>query len=168
MTFILFFPLVVHLFSTSAAIDSAKFSKSQGDISAYLCAATYCETSNYTTHIYTGPTEGFIATKLVQDRWTTATGYVGYLPSDRSIYVVFRGSSTARNWISDFEVSKIDYPIYPECNCQVAKGFFNAEQSIVEDVVREVRRLSLHFPTYSVKLTGHRFLIIYEFVIIIE
>ena len=44
-------------------------------------------------------------------------GFIGYLPSDDSIYVVFRGSESMRNWIADLTVDKHDYKTYPECNC---------------------------------------------------
>lgn len=53
------------------------------------------------------------------------SGYVGYLPSDKSINVVFRGSSSIQNWITDLSTTKTAYNGY--CcgkSCQVHKGFY--------------------------------------------
>ncbi len=65
-------------------------------------------------------------------------GYVGYLPSDNSIYVVFRGSVSLANWITDLSTTKMPYNTYPECNCQVHMGFYTAMLAVYPDVLAEV------------------------------
>ena len=84
-------------------------------------------------------------------------GYIGYLPSDNSIYVAFRGSSSIRNWITNLDVVKTPYTSYSECGCQVHKGFYDAEQKVLGGILTEVKRLkSLPFlSSYAVKTTGH-------------
>ena len=46
------------------------------------------------SHKFEGSALGFVATKVLYDAVTDTEGYVGYLASDNSIYVVFRGSSS--------------------------------------------------------------------------
>jgi hypothetical protein len=61
------------------------------------------------THRYEGTAAGFIASKVLYDKTTDTNGFVGYLPSNNSIYVVFRGSISIVNWISDFDATAADY-----------------------------------------------------------
>jgi len=86
-----------------------------------------------------------------------SVGFVGYLPSDKSIYVVFRGSSSIRNWITNLDAYKTPYTSYPACNCEVHKGFYNAEQIVIGGIISEVKRLKSisTLSSYSVKTTGH-------------
>lgn len=59
-------------------------------------------------------------------------GFVGYLPSDSSIYVVFRGSSNIENWMTNMDISKTEYDGY---NCgtggEVHRGFYRAGITII-------------------------------------
>ena len=82
-------------------------------------------------------------------------GYVGYLPSDESIYVVFRGSSSILNWVTNLNTDKADYVIWPECNCQVHDGFQTDFMSVSNTVLTAVSRLAWQYPNYSIKTTGH-------------
>lgn len=62
-------------------------------------------------------------------------GFIGYLPSDDSIYVVFRGSSSLNNWIANMTTTKTAYTSYPECNCEVHLGWYTMEQNILPQVL---------------------------------
>lgn len=78
------------------------------------------------SHTFKGPTSGFVVTYTFDDLKDTQ-GYVGYLPSDSSIYVVFRGSSSIQNWITNLEVTKTAYK--GSCcgkSCQIHRGFYEA------------------------------------------
>ena len=79
------------------------------------------------------------------------------MPSDKSIYVVFRGSSSIRNWITNLDAYKTPYTSYPACNCEVHKGFYNAEQIVIGNIISEVKKLKSisALSTYEVKTTGH-------------
>lgn len=92
-------------------------------ISRQLASDTYCDAANYLSHVYEDTAAGFIATKVLYDALTDTNGYVGYLPSDDSIYVAFRGSISIANWVSDFDATMADYQDWPECNCKVHMGF---------------------------------------------
>ena len=106
-------------------------------------------------HTYGGPATGFVATKALYHFLDDTEGYVGYLPSDSSIYVVFRGSLSLSNFITDLNIDKVKYKTRPECDCQVHEGFYNGTLSVFADVLAEVKRLRTLFPTFQVKTTGH-------------
>lgn len=89
------------------------------EASLWLSAAAYCDKSTYLTRTYKGPSSGFIPTYTIYDSRTDTTGYLGYLPSQNTIFVIFRGSVSWKNWASDLDVIKTNYTSYPECNCQV-------------------------------------------------
>ena len=82
-------------------------------------------------------------------------GYIGYMPSNDSIYVVFRGSVSITNWITDMTTTKSAYTTFPECNCQVHDGFYHAEQRVIAEITGEVAKLRVAHPTASIKTTGH-------------
>ncbi len=130
------------------------YDTNQATKSLWLAAAAYCGKKEYESHVFQGPTTGFVWTKTIADAMDTQ-GYVGYLPSDKSIYVVFRGSQSLRNWITNLDAFKTNYTSYPECNCQVHKGFYAQEQNVIKGVINAVLGLKARFPTYKVKVTGH-------------
>lgn len=104
-------------------------------------------TDTYLTRTWKGPTSGFKATKVIYDRKTDTNGYVGILPSTNEIYVVYRGSQTLKNWLTNLQFAKADYS-YPNCaGCLVHNGFFEAEQAVISEVLAEVSRLSKQYGT---------------------
>eukprot|EP01036_Dinobryon_divergens_P022740 gene22740-31027_t len=125
--------------------------------SVALGAAAYCGTSRYEKHTFLGPTEGFVLTKVINDIVTDTEGFVGYLPSDQSIYVVYRGTYSVRSAIDDLKTLKTRYKSYPDCRCEVHKGFYLAEQNVITSVTAEVNRLKSisELKNYAVKTTGH-------------
>ena len=131
------------------------FDYDQAMISLWLCGATYCGVGHYKSHVFQGPTTGFKVTMPVEDVATDTEGFVGYLPSDKSIYIAFRGSSSIRDWLSNLDARKVPYTSYPECECFVHKGFYEAEQKVIGKIVEEVTRLKKIYPNYQVKVTGH-------------
>lgn len=138
------------------AAEASEYSAAQGVTSLYLSMATFCDPATYETREFVGYTEGFVATKTLNST-LGAVGFVGYLPSDRSIYVAFRGSSSLENWISDLNVAKTPYTTFPECGCSVAEGWFHAMKSVIEVVAGEVRDLQARYAGYAVRLTGHSY-----------
>lgn len=134
---------------------SASYDSNQAQIGLWLSAAAYCGKSTYQSRTFKGPTTGFVVTSVVADTASDTQGFVGYLPSDKSIYVVFRGSSSIRNWISNLDAWKTSYTSFPDCNCQVHKGFYQAEQKVIGGIISQVKTLKAKFPNYAVKTTGH-------------
>ena len=94
-------------------------------------------------------------TDTINDKKDTQ-GFIGYLPSDKSIYVVFRGSSSIQNWITDLSVTKVAYKEY--CcgySCEIHKGFYSEASGEYPAIRSAVQRLQASFPSYKVKTTGH-------------
>ncbi len=95
------------LLSSSSSASAMAWDYNQANISLWLSSAAYCDRSTYLSRTFKGPTVGFVATKVIYDTLSETQGYVGYLPSDKSIYVAFRGSSNIPNWISDLDALKV-------------------------------------------------------------
>lgn len=123
----------------------------------WLSAATQCSKDEYMTRTFMGPTTGFVTTSVIYDAYSDTTGFIGYLPSDQTIFVVFRGTTSVKNTITDIDAFKTDYVSYPECNCQVHEGFYKAEQRVIEQVIRDVKALQAMetLQGYGVVVSGH-------------
>ena len=52
-----------------------------------------------------GPASGFTYQNTLYDIKTDIQGYIGYLKSQKTIYVSIRGSSSTLNWLDDAEVN---------------------------------------------------------------
>ena len=149
------------LFTTSlfaacaTAQESNGYTKAEALISRQLSADAYCGKDATLTHVYEGSAAGFVATKVLYDSATDTQGFVGYLPSDNSIYVVFRGSSSIANWITNFQTTQSTYTKWPTCNCKVHDGFQKAVNTVYNTALTEVKRLKSLHSAYTVKTTGH-------------
>ena len=110
-----------------ATADAAAYNTSQATKSVWLSEYAYCGHDQYTQITFGGPVAGFIVKSVIYDILDDTNGYIGYLPSDNSIYVVFRGSESILNWVTNLSTTKTAYTSYPECNCEVHKGFYDAE-----------------------------------------
>lgn len=149
--------LVVALLQVARAdvASQSAWNQTQAEISLWLSAAADCGWDKIQTHSFKGPTTGFVVTQVLHNPAKDTQGYVGYLPSDQSIYITFRGSESINNWITNLNAFKTAYASWPECNCQVHKGFYEAEQAILPIVLTAVKSLKTKFPNYKIKLTGH-------------
>lgn len=75
------------------------------------------------------------------------------MSSQSTIYVVYRGSTSIADWANNLDVILTSYP---KCSkCEVHKGFYKAEQSVINDVINGVKQLKAQFPSYSILVTGH-------------
>ena len=100
--------------------------------------------------------EGFVATTVIENSTWDVFGYTGYLPSDKSIYVVFKGTTDVREWVLDLTLTLSDYDTWPECGeCKVHAGWYKGVNLVWDDVLTEVTRLKELYPDYAVKVTGH-------------
>lgn len=134
---------------------TTKFNLEEANKNLWLSAAAYCGADKIEAHTFKGPTAGFIVTNTIDDKKDTQ-GFIGYLPSDQSIYVVFRGSSSIQNWITDLSVTKVAYEEYC-CGdaCLIHKGFYEESCEEYPAIYSAVQKLKAKFPTYKVKTTGH-------------
>jgi len=106
-------------------------------------------------HVYQGYAKGFIPSLTIYNHAQDVEGFIGYLPSDDSIYVVFMGSTSIENWITNLDTFKSKYQMWPECNCSIHAGFQKAADSVSGQIVAEVHRLKGIHTKAKVKTTGH-------------
>ena len=75
------------------------------------------------------------------------------MPSQSSIYVVFRGSTSIEDWANNLDAI---LTTYPKCSgCEVHKGFYAAQQSVISTITNEVQTLRAKYPSYTVVVAGH-------------
>lgn len=136
---------------------TATFDMTQGLRNVGLSAAAYCDPASYMTRSYKGNAAGFIATNTIVDSKTDTQGFIGYMPSTSQIYVVFRGSESISNWATNLDAITTSYPAKYGCpgDCQVHKGFFQAEQTVIQSILTNVGTLRNKYPSYSIWVTGH-------------
>jgi hypothetical protein len=96
-----------------------------------------------------------VATTVIDNPTWDVLGFTGYLPSDESIYVVYKGTTDAKEWIMNLDATQSNYDTWPECNCKVHAGWNNGVNLVWDKVFAEVSRLQSLFPSYKVKVTGH-------------
>lgn len=140
---------------TDVLTSPIEYDPQQANISVWLSAAAFCSLNELTTKTFVGPLKGFIVNQTINDDFTDLNGFLGHLPSDKSIYVAFRGSTSFRDWVVNLDTFKTDYKLFPECECEVHKGFYEAIERVADKVVSNVKDLLNTFPEYSVKVTGH-------------
>lgn len=140
---------------TTAFTQDYDWSYDQAYISQQLSLASYCGHTEYATHNWTGVIADFELTHIIYDKHHDTNGFVGVLPSDHSIYVVFRGSESLYNWMANLNADKDKYTVWPECGCKVHSGFQNCTNAVNGEVLAEVKRLAELYPTYAIKTTGH-------------
>lgn len=119
-----------------------------------LSGAAYCQKELYPTMAV--GTVGFVYNATIHNGWSDLQGFVGrVLPGE--IWVVFRGSSSVRNWIRDLEVAKIGYATFPECGCSVHRGFYHSVLGIREATIDAVANLVADHPDNRVYVGGHSY-----------
>jgi len=117
-----------------------------------LSAAAYCHKDIYSTMMLDND---FLYNTTIYDRRSDLQGFIGITPG--VIWVVLRGTSSARNWARDLEARRIEYTTFPECNCSVHQGFYLSAEWVHEDTLVAVRRLLVDYPLSEVVLTGHSY-----------
>jgi len=123
----------------------------------YLSGAAYCGKSNYSTMCVSGPASGFIQAETLYDIASDLEGYIGYNNAHKSIYVVLRGTSSTLNWMEDLEIKQVPYDTWPECDCEVHKGFYTSILGVKSETIETVKALSQQYPTYNIITTGHSY-----------
>ena len=122
--------------------------------SVWLSGAAYCPKELYPM-MDVGPVD-FVYNATLHNGWSDLQGFVGrVLPGE--IWVVFRGSSSVRNWIHDLEVTKVDYETFPECGCSVHRGFYHSVLGVREAAMSAVARLVADYPDNRIFVTGHSY-----------
>lgn len=149
----LFF-LVIAVLSVLSTVNAA-FDWQMGNLTLNHAQNAYCNPSTYQTRTYKGLLSGFVPTYTILDAAHDTHGYIGYHQGQKAIYVSFRGSESAQNWLDDLDVILTSYPA-PGCgSCEVHKGFYDAEKACFPAVLDQVKKLKGTYPDYQVVVTGH-------------
>lgn len=126
----------------------------QANISALLSAAAYCGKDKYNNLVWKEPANGFILQHIIHDNVSDMQGFVAVLPSEKTIYIVFRGSQTIRNWLEDLEFIQIQYQY---CDCKVHYGFYKTALNIMDGLIPVIKKVKEQYHNYSVIVTGHSY-----------
>ena len=126
----------------------------QANIGVWLSSAAYCGKESYNNMILDGPVSGFVIKDILYDPKSDVEGYIGILDYTKTIHIVFRGSSSIRNWIDDFEIKKINYKTFPQCNCEIHDGFYSAVLHLKDQTINTVKNLINNY-NYNVICNGH-------------
>ena len=138
LSFVNMFLSVINIFNVAT---SYTFDMNQANISVWLSGATYCDKENYNTMILAGPSKDFQVSHILYDPKYDLQGYAGVLQSTKTVYIVFRGSSSIMNWLDDVEVKKIPYDTYPECDCTVHTGFYKTTLNLKNQVIVAIQEI---------------------------
>ena len=136
---------------------NALYNITQATVCVWLSGASYCNKEKYNSMILKEPISNFILTDILYDIKTDLQGYIGFIESTKSIYIVLRGSSSILNWLDDFEIKQVPYTTWIECNCNVHYGFYRSVLGIRNETILYVSKLLLKYPRFSVIITGHSY-----------
>lgn len=132
------------------------FSFEQSNITVWLSAAAYCGKDKYNYMALSGPANGFLVKDIIYDSKSDLQGYIGILPSHKTTYVVFRGSSSINNWIEDLSIKMVPYQTFTDCGCNVHKGFYESALNVVSQVLTTIDKLVQSYG-YPIIVTGHSY-----------
>ncbi|ODV93039.1 hypothetical protein PACTADRAFT_21396, partial [Pachysolen tannophilus NRRL Y-2460] len=97
------------------------------------------------------------------------SGFIGINHEKKKIYIVFRGSETNSDWLSNLDIKPTKYiphviqnykvdkkNIEFNCeNCLVHRGFYKSLSFFFEDSYSDVQKISQQYPNYQLVITGH-------------
>ncbi|KAI1335261.1 alpha/beta-hydrolase [Xylariaceae sp. FL0016] len=84
---------------------------------------------------------------------TDIRGFVGIDNVASNIIVSVRGSSSVRNWLTDFRFGKVSCDFFD--GCEAHDGFVHALDEIKASVVLSVTAAAKHHPSHTLVVTGH-------------
>lgn len=183
LTAVLAFPLNVTSFGSASHGITSNYDFEELHKYAHLSAVAYCLQKGLHTgklgdqedacpsHSCTYPSVRNMKVYKVfnfTDWLVVGSGFIAIERETKRIYVVFRGTSSTQDWISNFEFlhsryeplvhMRGDFDLESEeiCEgCTIHKGFNTFIKTNGEDIVREVVKLKKKLPDYSIVVTGH-------------
>lgn len=144
------------IFISLIICTNATYDSYYANIGVWLSGAAYCGKDNYKSMQLSGPATGFVVTNILYDPSTDLQGFIGVESISKSIWIVFRGSSSALNWLDDFQVKQVDYTTWNTCiGCKVHKGFYRATINLKNKTIEHIGILQKNYPTYDIYISGH-------------
>jgi len=101
----------------------------------------YCPFHKFADREFYGISEDFTYTASVSWEYYDVVGYVGYMESKKTIYVVMRGTVSKPNEDMDWDAILTDYTTWPECNCKVHRGVDRGVNGVYPNILLEVTKL---------------------------
>ena len=129
------------LAALAAVFLTEDFKMDEAEISRQLSVKAYCGHKMYETLEWQGLASGFVWSHTIYNKHNHTEGFIGYLPADNSIYVVFKGTDDIKSTLTDADFDRQTYEAWPECNCSVHDGFQKSADSVKDEVIAEVQRL---------------------------
>ncbi|SAL97154.1 hypothetical protein [Absidia glauca] len=80
-------------------------------------------------------------------------GYVITSKSQKTIFLVFRGTNSIRSAIVDMQFLKSSYP--PVSGAEVHTGFYKSYVSVQKKILDTMGKLVTQYPDYSIDVSGH-------------
>lgn len=80
-------------------------------------------------------------------------GFVLRSDSQKTIYLVFRGSSSLENWVVNLTFGKTNYT--PVSGAQVHQGFYNGYKEASAYFFAQLQAQHAAYPGYTIAVTGH-------------
>jgi hypothetical protein len=141
--YILFYRIYMRLFLlTILFIAAHSYNITQLITSVLLSGAAYCDD-------YSKPLDNLNVLDTFHDEYTDVRGFAAMM--DDTYYIALRGSSSAQNWIDDFEIRLVDYN---GCaGCSVHHGFYKSALAIKSQVMNSIET---HSPK-NIIVTGHSY-----------
>ena len=99
--------------------DLGIYTSAQALIYLNIAAYAYCGQKSYSSMDWgTGVVKDFVPTKVIYKSgyFSDTEGFVGYLPSDKSIFLAFRGTESNANWFTNLDARKMNWKSHPECS----------------------------------------------------
>lgn len=140
-------------------VNAEQYNETLSKSILYYATATFCD--EYTLQYWNcgsacKANPGVGSVTILESFLMGTFGFTAYNNQTNDIIVAFRGSYDFMNWYSDFDYFMIPYPNSgaPQ-GAQVHGGFYNAYQSLADQVFSSVQTLLKERPTASLTITGH-------------
>ncbi|KAI8354197.1 lipase [Blakeslea trispora] len=137
--------------ATASAGQIAQFKKYAGIASAAYCDAVTGSKNWSCTACGSSAPGGVVVAGF--NVGADTVGFVMRSDADKTIYLGFRGSKTASNWVTNLNTVLTDYTAVS--GTKVHQGFYNAAKSAINSYFPVIQSQLNSYPSYKVVVTGH-------------
>ncbi|CAO3614378.1 unnamed protein product [Mucor hiemalis] len=136
--------------ATSSQINT--FKSFAGVASTAYCSTVIPSSGWSCTNCKTYVPDGKIIVTFDTPKYDIA-GFVLRSDSQKTIYLVFRGSSSLENWVVNLSFGKTNYT--PVSGAQVHQGFYNSYKEAATYFFAQLQAQHATYPGYTIAVTGH-------------
>jgi len=135
--------------------SDVNFDETIANRSIILSAKSYCDYEQYENQTYVDIAPDFKFFSKFSDVRTDMQGFIGHVPGEEQIWVVYRGSQTFINYWDDVQVKTVNASIADCQSCMVHHGMKICHDETIDQVLADLKILKESFPLSSIILTGH-------------